>query len=54
MDKYFALSKMLEFVDKYADVVDADMNYYNGSVHIEGENEAQTIVIEVTIKNKEE
>lgn len=54
MNKYYAFKKMLEFMAEHAQVVDADMNYYNGSMRIEGENDGQTIMIEVTIKNKQE
>lgn len=54
MDKYYAFKKMLEFMATHAKVVDADMNCYNGSMRIEGENDGHTIRIEVTIKDKEE
>lgn len=53
MDKYFAFKKMLEFMADHAKVVDADMNYYNGSMKIDGETDGQKITIELTIKQKE-
>ena len=53
MEKYFVFRRMLEFMADYAEVVDANMNNYNGKVMVEGETDGQTIVIEVTIKNKE-
>ena len=53
MDKYFVFRKMLEFMADYAEVVDADMNNYNGCVMVKGETEDQTIMIEVTIQKKE-
>lgn len=54
MEKYFAFLKMLEFMADYAEVVDADMNYYKDTLKITGENDDQIIEIEVTIKKKEE
>ena len=54
MDKYFAFRKMLDFMADYAEVVDADMSYYNGAMRITGVNDGQTITIEISIKDKEE
>ena len=54
MDKYFAFRKLLDFLADYAEVTDADMNYYDGCMRIVGENEGQEITIEVKIKDKEE
>jgi hypothetical protein len=53
MEKYFVFSNMLEFMANHAEVVDADMNRYNGSMMIVGEADGQVITIEVTIENKE-
>lgn len=54
MDKYFAFRRLLEFMADHADVVDANMNYYNGGMQIVGENDGQTITIEISIMDKEE
>lgn len=54
MDKYFAFRKMLDFMADYAEVTDADMNYYDSCMRICGENDGQTITIDITIKDKEE
>ena len=53
MDKYYAFRKMLDFVSDEADVVDADLNYFNNSMRIVGETETETITIEGTIEKKE-
>lgn len=54
MEKYFAFLKMLEFMADYADVVDADMNYYKDTMKITGENDGQEIEIQITISKKKE
>lgn len=54
MEKYFAFLKMLEFMADYADVVDADMNYYKDTMKITGENDGQVIEIQVSISKKKE
>ena len=54
MDKYFAFRSMMDFVADHAEVVDADMNWLGDRLKIQGENEKQTITIEVVIKEKEE
>ena len=54
MDKYFAFCKLMDFMADYAEVVDADMNAYNGGILIVGENDGEVITIEVSIKKKEE
>ena len=53
MDKYFAFRKMMDFLSDYAEITDADMNYWNDTMRIEGENDGETITIELTIKKKE-
>lgn len=54
MDKYFAFRSMMDFIADHAEVVDADMNWLGDRLKIVGENEKQTITIEVTIAEKEE
>ena len=56
MDKYLAFRQLMDFVSDYADVTDADMNYYEDTLRIIGENDDEYIEIRVTIKktNKEE
>ena len=53
MNKYVIFREMLDYMAHIADVKDADMNYCGNSILIEGDTEEQTIIIEVTIKNKE-
>ena len=53
MDKYTIFREMLDYMAHICEVTDADMNYCD-NIRIVGETETQTIVIEVTIKNKEE
>ena len=54
MDKYFAFRKMMDFLADHAEVVDADMNYYKDTMRLTAENDDEVIVIDVTIKKKEE
>lgn len=54
MDKYFVFRSMMDFLTDHAEVVDADMNWLGDRLKIVGENEKQTITIEVVIKEKEE
>ena len=54
MGKYFVFRSMLDFVSNHTKVVDADMNWLGDRLKIQGENEKQTITIEVVIKEKEE
>lgn len=53
MNKYVIFREMLDYVAHIADVTDADMNYCGNSIRIDGDTDEQTIIIEVTIKNKE-
>lgn len=53
MDKYYAFRNMMDFVSKVAEVVDADLNYFNDTMRIVGETDSETITVEVTIKKKE-
>ena len=53
MNKYIIFREMLDYMAHIADVKDADMNYCGGCILIEGDTEEQTIILEVTIKNKE-
>ena len=54
MDKFWAFRRMLDFLADYADVTDADMNYYDGCMKICGKNDGQEITITITIKDMEE
>ena len=54
MEKYFVFRRMLDFVADYAEVVDADMDTYNGGLMVKGVCDDQVIEIQVTIKKKEE
>jgi aspartate 1-decarboxylase len=53
MNKYVIFREMLDYLEHIADVTDADLNYCGNSIRIEGDTEEQTIIIEVTIRNKE-
>ena len=53
MKKYKIFKETLYYMESICDVTDADMNYCGNSLRIEGDTEEQTIIIEVTIKNKE-
>ena len=53
MDKYFVFRQMLNFRAYYAEVDEADMNWCVNTIKIIGENDGQTIEIEITIKEKE-
>lgn len=54
MKKFYAFEKMLAFMSDHAEVIDADMNTYNGDMMIVGETEDHVIRIEVSITKKEE
>lgn len=54
MDKYFAFRKLLDFLSDYAEITDADMNYCGNRIRVCGENDGQTITIDIEIVNKEE
>lgn len=54
MDKYIAFRKLMDFVADDAEIIDADLNYYKDTMLIVGENDQETITIEVTIKKKGE
>ena len=54
MEKYWIFRHLLDFMADHAEVVDADMNYYEGCMKIVGENDGQNIEITVTIGKKEE
>ena len=54
MEKYFAFRRLMDFVADDAEIVDADLNYYKDTMLIVGENDQETITIEVTIKKKGE
>ena len=53
MNNYGVFREMLDYVAHIADVTDADMRYCGDHIRIDGENEEQTISIEVYIRNKE-
>ena len=53
MEKYAIFREMLDYVACICEVTDADMNYCD-SIRIVGETDQESIVIAVTIKNKEE
>jgi hypothetical protein len=44
---------MLDFMADYAEVIDADMNFYPSCMRICGEKDGQTIAIDITIIDKE-
>lgn len=54
MEKYFAFREMMDFLADYAEVVDADMNYYKDTMHIVAENDGEVITIDLTIAKKKE
>lgn len=54
MNKYVIFREMLDYMAHICDVTDADMNYCGDHIRIAGDTDEQTIIIEVTIKNKEE
>lgn len=54
MDKFWAFRQLLDFMADHTDVIDADLNYYNGTSRIKGENDGQTITIDLTIEDKKE
>ena len=54
MDKYFVFRSMLDFMADYAEVVDADMDHYDGTLMVKGVSDDQVITIRVTIDKKEE
>ena len=53
MNKYVIFREMLDYVAHISDVTDADLNYCGNCIRIDGDTDEQTIIIEVTIKNKE-
>ena len=54
MEKYFAFRKLMDFLADDAEIIDADLNSYKDTMQIVGENDQETITIEVTIKKKGE
>lgn len=54
MNKFWAFRQLLDFMADHADVIDADMNRYNGACFIKGEADGQIITIELTIEDKKE
>ena len=54
MEKYFVFRKILDFVADYAEVVDADMDHYDGSLMVKGVCDGEVIEIRVTINKKED
>lgn len=54
MDKYIIFRQLMDLVSDHADVVDANLNTWNGGMLVQGEADGETIAIEVTIKKKEE
>lgn len=54
MDKYWLFRELLDFMADRAEVTDADMNNFCGSIEITGEVEGQIVKIECSIKDKEE
>ena len=53
MEKYTIFREMLDYMARISEVTDADMNYCD-NIRIVGETAQDIIVLEVTIKNKEE
>ncbi len=54
MNKYVIFREMLDYMARICDVTDADLNYCGDSIRIAGDTDEQSIIIAVTIKNKEE
>lgn len=54
ISKYYLFRRLMDLIADDFDVVDADMNTWNGGMTLKGEYAGETITIEVTIKNKEE
>ena len=54
MEKYFVFRRMLDFVADYAEVVDADMDHYDGTLMVKGVCDDEIIDIRVSIKKKED
>lgn len=53
MDKYYVFRKLMDLVEDFAEVTDADMSTWNGGMKVVGEDEGQIITIEVSIDKKE-
>lgn len=53
MGKYTIFREMLDYMAHISEVTDADMNYCD-NIRIAGETDQESIVLEVTIKTKEE
>ena len=53
MNKFVIFREMLDYLNQFCDVTDADMNYCGNTIRIAGETEEQTIRIEITVNNKE-
>ena len=54
MEKYFVFRKMMDFMADYAEVVDADMDHYDGTMMVKGVCDDQIIEIRVSITKKED
>lgn len=53
MDKFTIFREMLDYMAHISKVTDADMNYYDDTLRIIGENDDAEIEIRVTIKKTE-
>lgn len=55
MNKYWAFRKLIDFVEDYSEVTDANMNNYAGDIEITGTDEdGSTINIRVHIEEGKE
>ena len=52
--KFTIFREMLDYMAHISEVIDADLNYYNGAFQIKGERDGQVITIELTIEDKKE
>ena len=54
MKKYYAFSKMLEFMSQSCEISNANMDNWRGNIEITGEDDTHKITIEVIIEKKKE
>lgn len=52
--KFTIFREMLDYIAHISQVIDADLNYYNGAFQIKGEADGQVITVEVAIEDKKE
>ena len=54
MDKFWTFRALLDFMADRAEVIDADMSNYAGSMVVTGDDGEHIIKIELSVKDKEE